>query len=144
HAEMAIIRWDKNGNNYFDSNEADDAYPIYSTALDEFLQTKPKNIRRLQKQIYQYLLKYEQIPDDKDSKKRNHFVRFLLRPNKRVTANRKTVSAVFVMISEEDAKMNPALNFDCNLLRDPPSIPREPGPRPAIPGRTSDFSSFAP
>jgi hypothetical protein len=126
HAETTILRWDANNNNILDVNEVNNAYSIYSGALDGFLAGKPSIIRRLKKQIYQYLIKYEEVPDETNHGSVWKFAKFLLRFNKQSTANRKTIVSVLMAIGEQNAKMSIDPKFDCNYLRDPTNIPTEP------------------
>jgi hypothetical protein len=125
HAETTVLRWDVNNNNIMDPDEVDKAYEIYSPALDGFLEGKSGIIKKLKKQIFQYLIKYEQIPDEKDFGSLWKFVKFLLSFKKETPATRKTIVSVLNVIGEQNNKMPDADQFDCNLLRDPDSIPRE-------------------
>jgi hypothetical protein len=134
HAETTILRWDINNNNYMDSNEVMNAYEIYSPALDGFLEDKSPIIKKFKKQIYQYMIKYEQVPDEKEFKSIWKFVKFLLKFNKKAPATRKTIASILFAIGEQNEKMQTTPIFDCNLLRDPLNIPREPA-EPAEPLR---------
>lgn len=125
HAETTVLRWDVNNNNIMDPDEVDRAYEIYSPALDGFLEGKSSIIKKLKKQIFQYLIKYEQIPDEKDFGSLWKFVKFLLSFKKEAPASRKTIVSVLNVIGEQNKKMPDADQFDCNLLRDPENIPRE-------------------
>ncbi len=126
HAEATVLRWDINSNNILDPNEVNNAYSIYSSALDGFLQKKPAIIKRLQKQIYQYLIKYERVPNEQDFGSIWEFAKFLMRFNKKSSANRRTIVSVLSAIGEENAKISTDPKFDCNYLRDPTNIPRNP------------------
>lgn len=123
HAETTVLRWDTNKNNIMDPSEVNNAYDIYSPALDGFLENKSSIIKKLKKQIYQYLIKYEKIPDDKNFGSIWSFVKFLLSFNKEAPASRKTIVSVLKVIGDETEKLEPS-EFDCNLLRDPDNIPR--------------------
>jgi hypothetical protein len=119
HIETTILRWDvRNRNNIMDADEVMDAYNIYSPALDGFLEDKPAIIKKLKKQIYQYMVKYEQIPNEKDFGSLWKFVKFLMSFNKQAPGNRKTIGSILVTIGEQGAPST----FDCNLLRDPDNI----------------------
>jgi hypothetical protein len=137
HAETTVLRWDANNNNIMDANEVDRAYSIYSPALDGFLEDKNAIIKKFKKQIYQYLIKYEQVPNEKEFGSVWKFIKFLLSFNKEAPATRKTIVSVLTVIGDENKKMNPD-NFDCNWLRDPERIPQDgnPNPRP-VPGQNS-------
>jgi hypothetical protein len=124
HAETTVLRWDKNNNNIMDPNEVDEAYTIYSPALDGFLEKQNAIIKKFKKQIYQYLIKYEQVPNEKDFASIWKFVKFLLSFNKGAPATRKTIVSVLTVIGDENKKINPD-NFNCNWLRDPENIPQD-------------------
>jgi hypothetical protein len=125
HIETTILRWDnRNHNNLMDPAEVMDAYNIYAPALDGFLEDKPAIIKKLKKQIYQFMVKYEQVPNEKDFGSIWKFAKFLLSFNKEATANRKTIASLLVTISEQGAPST----FDCNLLRDPEHIPEDHDP----------------
>lgn len=116
HIETTIIRWDvREKNNIMDPAEVMDAYNIYSPALDGFLEKMPSLVKRLKKQIYQYLVKYEKVPSEKEFSSILKFVKFLMSFNKDAPANRKTVASILVTISEQGAPST----FDCNCLHDP-------------------------
>lgn len=122
HIETTIIRWDtRKHNNVMDPAEVMDAYDIYSPALDGFLEDMPSIVKKLKKQIYQFMIKYEQIPNEKDFGSIWKFAKFLVSFNKGATANRKTIASILVTIGEQGA---PSL-FDCNLLHDPDNIPED-------------------
>lgn len=130
HSETTVLRWDANGNNILEPDEVMKAYPIYSTALDGFLETRPAIIKKFKKQIYQYLVKYEEVPDEKNFKSVWKFIKFLMSFKKSSTATRKTIASVLMAIGEENKKLPNAVQVDCNLLRDPENLPR-PVPNPA-------------
>jgi hypothetical protein len=118
HIETTIIKWDVRGtpNNIMDSDEVMDAYPTYSTALDGFLEDMPGFVKGLKRQIYQFLIKYEEIPSTKNLWK---FMKFLV-SNKKAPADRKTIASILAVISEESAKKTPEEDrFDCNSLHNP-------------------------
>lgn len=142
HVETTILRWDANGNNYMDAEEVNAAYDIYSPALDGFLEGKNAIIKKFKKQIYQYMIKYEQVPDEKDFGSIWKFVKFLLSFNKKSPATRKTIASILVAIGNENRKLQTGPQFDCNLLRDPDHIPRETNTLyPAVDSR-EDFSDI--
>jgi Holliday junction resolvase len=120
HIETTILRWDTiNPNNIMDPDEVMNAYAIYSPALDGFLEDAPAVIRKLKKQIYQYLIKYEKVPDQKDFGSLMKFAGFLLSFKKSAPANRKTIAAILAAIGSAGEPEK----FDCNLLRRPDQIP---------------------
>ncbi len=122
HIETTILRWDvRNRNNIMDADEVMDAYNIYSPALDGLLENQPGIIKKLKKQIYQFLIKYEQVPDQKNFSSIWKFAKFLVSFNKGAPAKRKTIASILLTIGEQGA----ASTFDCNLLRNPNDIPRD-------------------
>ncbi|MFL5785734.1 MAG: hypothetical protein ACJ76H_14045 [Bacteriovoracaceae bacterium] len=128
HVEATFLRWDKNKNNLLDVDEVEDAYRIYSWALDGFLVDKPSYIKMFKKQIYQYMIKFEEVPDEKDPKSIGRFLKFLVSFNKKSPATRKTFSAVLWGISEQNKKIriaNGTETFQCNWLKNPDTIPPE-------------------
>ena len=122
HIETTILRWDtRQHNNVMDPAEVMDAYSIYSPALDGFLEKMPNIIKKLKKQIFQYMVKYEKVPDEKDFSSLWKFAKFLLSFNKDAPANRKTIASILVTIGEQGTPSA----FDCSLLRDPDHIPED-------------------
>lgn len=136
HIEATILRWDNpngvkpgNNNNVMDAFEVNNAYEIYSPAIDGFLDGKPAIIKMFKKQIYQYLIKYEEIPDEKDFSSIWRFIKFLVSFDKKAPATRKTIASILYNISLQNAKMAEETGkpqFDCNFLKDPNNIPRKP------------------
>jgi hypothetical protein len=122
HIETTIIRWDvRNENNLMDPAEVMDAYAIYSPALDGFLEKMPSMVKRLKKQIYQYLVKYEQVPNEKEFSSILKFVKFLLSFDKNAPATRKTVGSILVAIGEQGSTNT----FNCDCLKNPDNIPQD-------------------
>lgn len=121
HIETTIIRWDKNQNNYMDPSEVEAAYSIYSGALDGFLEGRGI-IKKFKKQIYQYMIKYETVPDDKKFSSIMKFIRFLLTINKKSSADRKTIANILYQIGEQNKKLPGYIPFDCKALRNPTNI----------------------
>lgn len=122
HIETTILRWDvRKMNNTMDPDEVMDAYNIYSPALDGFLEKMPSIVKKLKKQIYQYLVKYEQVPNEKEFSSIWKFVKFLVSFNKSAPANRKTVASILVTISQQGAPDT----FNCECLRTPNDIPED-------------------
>jgi len=124
HAETTVLRWDINNNNILEWDEADEAYPIYSTALDGFLENKPAIVKRFKYEIYKHLMKYETIPDE-DAMVRSGWTLWRLRNDVSMKATRKTITSVLWAIGEENKKISKDPPFNCNWLRDPSKIPRE-------------------
>ena len=119
HIETTILRWDTRiHNNVMDPAEVMDAYNIYSPALDGFLEKMPNIVKKLKKQIYQYMVKYEQVPDQKDFSSIWKFVKFLLSFDKGATANRKTIASLLVTIGAQGTQST----FKCECLKDPTTL----------------------
>jgi hypothetical protein len=142
NAEATVLRWDTNGNNILDADEVNKAYDTYSPALDGLLEGKPAIVKRFKKQIYQYLIKYEEVPDEKNFRSMWKFTRFLMSFNKASSATRKTIVSVLMIIAEENSKLPGAPRIDCNYLRDPDNIPRNARPLPFVRDTRTDHSGL--
>lgn len=144
HIETTITRWDINLNNEMDPNEVMDAYAIYKPAINGMLPKlpsvldTPKIKEALAKQVYLYLVKFEEVPKTKSGQDIWKLVKFLLSFNaKKAPAHRRTIASILRIVSEESKKKaqaayeaspnDPAVEkpFDCNWLRDPEHIPRD-------------------
>lgn len=144
HIETTISRWDKNLNNTMDSDEVVDAYAIYKPAINGMLPKlpavldTPKIRETLAKQVYLYLVKFEEVPKTKSGQDIWQLVKFLLSfDSKKAPAHRKTIASILRIVSEEGKKKalleyeanpndpNVGKPFDCNWLRDPSNIPRD-------------------
>ncbi len=144
HAETTVLRWDLNKNNIMDSDEVSRAYEIYSPALDGLLEGKSPTLKKFKKQIFQYIIKYEQVPDEKNFGSVWKFIKFLISFNKKSPATRRTILSVLMAISEENAKLQAGPKFNCDLMRDPTTIPREAEVEPVSQEleTSEDFSSI--
>jgi hypothetical protein len=143
HIETTITRWDINLNNQMDPNEVINAYAIYKPAINGMLPKlpsvldTPKIKEVLAKQVFLYLVKFEEVPKTKAGQDIWKLVKFLLSFDaKKAPAHRKTIAAILRIVSEESKKKaqaayeanpnDPTLKpFDCNWLRDPENIPRD-------------------
>jgi hypothetical protein len=125
HAETTVLRWDVNKNNFMDADEVNRAYEIYAPALAGFLVKKSPVVKAFQKQIYQYMIKYEAVPDEKDYGSVWKFIKFLMSFDKNATANRKTIASLLMVIGQENQKLRTGPVFNCSLLRDPEHIPTD-------------------
>ncbi len=151
HAEATTLRWDDvnnkgNGNNIMDPSEVERAYSIYTTALDGLLKDKPGYIKALKKQIYQFLIMTEMVPDTKDPASIKKFLGFLVSPNKSAPAYRRTLAAVLYQIGTQNNLINEAAGkpvFNCNWMKDPEHIPRE-MPKPAMSSSAESENDFSP
>jgi hypothetical protein len=141
HTETTIIRWDVNKNNIMDADEVNRAYEIYAPALAGFLKDKNAIIKKFQKQIYQFMIKYEKVPDEKDMSSIWKFVKFLLSFDKKAPANRKTIASLLMAIGEQNKASATLPQFDCNLLRDPDHIPHGSSLITPAADNRQDFSS---
>lgn len=119
HVETTILRWDKNENNILDPSEVDAGYSIYESAIDGFLDDYPSIVRKFKKQIYLYLIKYEEIPAVDSASSAWRLVRFLGSIRKATPAKRKTIASILRVIGEQSDKTATGPKFDCNSLRNP-------------------------
>ena len=130
HIETTIIRWDKNLNNYMDSDEVMDAYAIYKPAITGMLpEIKPPFNKKwlvdfLTEKVYLWLVKYEEAPPGTGG------VGAILKKVmglKKSPAERKTIASILKVIGEQSKKKatKPEDIFDCRWLRDPDHIPRD-------------------
>ncbi|HLW58068.1 MAG TPA: hypothetical protein VKY27_11805 [Bacteriovoracaceae bacterium] len=119
HVETTVLRWDKNENNILDPSEVDAGYAIYESAIDGFLDDYPSIVRKFKKQIYLYLIKYEEIPAVDSVSSAWRLVRFLGSLRKATPAKRKTISSILRVIGEQSDKTATGPKFDCNTLRNP-------------------------
>jgi hypothetical protein len=135
HVETTIARWDKNLNNTMDPDEVMDAYAIYKPAINGMLPKlpsildTPKIKETLSKQVFLYLVKFEEVPQTKTGQDIWKLVKFLLSfKAKKAPAYRKTISSILAIVSQEGTKKSIAAGepqFDCNWMRDPDHIPRD-------------------
>lgn len=134
HIETTIIRWDQNLNNTMDADEVMDAYNIYKPAIEGMLPKlpswadKPQIKTFLAKQVYLYLVKYENTPQFDNAQNIIKTVKFLLSFNKKAPAHRKTIASILRVVSEQSKKKSIDAGepqFDCNWLHDPENIPRD-------------------
>lgn len=135
HVETTIARWDGNLNNIMDPDEVMDAYAIYEPAIQAMLPALPSVLNTakikatLGKQVYMYLVKYEEVPETKTGKDIWKLVKFLLSfKTKKAPASRKTISSILWIVSEQGKIKSIAQGepqFDCNWMRDPEHIPRD-------------------
>lgn len=119
HVETTVLRWDINENNILDANEVDNGYAIYESAIDGFLDDYPSIVRNFKKQIYFYLIKYEEIPAVDSASSAWRLVKFLASLKKASPANRKTIASILRLIGEQSDKSATGPKFDCNSLRNP-------------------------
>ena len=119
HVETTVLRWDINENNILDANEVDNGYAIYESAIDGFLDDYPSIVRKFKKQIYFYLIKYEEIPAVDSASSAWRLVKFLASLKKASPANRKTIASILRLIGEQSDKSATGPKFDCNSLRNP-------------------------
>jgi hypothetical protein len=116
--ETTVLRWDVRWeNNIMDPDEVMDAYEIYSPALDGFLKDLPGIVKRLKKRIFQFLVKYERVPNPKEV---SSLAKFFF-SNMSASADRKTVASILFAI---DGQGTPS-KFNCDCLRDPENIPED-------------------
>ncbi len=129
HIETTILRWDVNENNIMDEKEVMNAYSIYSPALDGMLEAMPSVVKSLKKYIYQWLVRYESVPKVKTLADIARIWDFVFTTPRTRPATRKTLAAILKVMSNESTKKavaNGIPQFQCEWLRDPDNIPRDP------------------
>ena len=120
NVESTFLRFDVNGNNIMDANEVTDAYyALYKPAIIGMVKDMGiPLLDKLSKQIFQYLIKYKQIPKGKTIP---HFLKFLISRKKQAPAYRSTIAAILRIIGETSpaGQDNP---FQCELFREPDKL----------------------
>jgi hypothetical protein len=128
--EQSLIRFDRDRTNELSPREVSNAYRVYRPAIVGLLPSDlliPKA-----KEVYQYLVKFETLPDTdwskvkrlKDLRKMGrdvaHFGWFLLAPDfmidRRAKADRKSYTTILKIISQQ-SPANRESKFDCDKLR---------------------------
>ncbi len=136
HIETTIARWDtRSVNNLMDPEEVMDAYAIYKPAIQGMLPKLPSILNTdkiketLAKQVFLYLVKYEEVPKFTTGPEIIKLVKFLLSFNaKKAPATRKTIASILWIVGEEGKKKSITEGdpqFDCNWMHDPAHIPRD-------------------
>jgi hypothetical protein len=136
HVETTIARWDtRTVNNLMDPDEVMDAYTIYKPAINGMLPKLPSILNTekiketLAKQVFMYLVKFEEVPQTKAFKDIWKLLKFLMSANaKKAPATRKTIASILWIVSEEGKKKSITEGdpqFDCNWMHDPEHIPRD-------------------
>ena len=131
--DQTINRFDKDGVNVGDGpdgvlqpNEVMNAFPIYKTAVENIIPIG--FLKRYSKGFFQYLIKYEKVPDVQGIKSLGdfwkavkdgvHFVKFLLTPERKrlASADRYTFAKILEVLADfsPEAKENP---FPCDALK---------------------------
>jgi hypothetical protein len=131
--DQTINRFDRDGVNPGDGpdgvlqpNEVMDAFPIYKSAVENIIPVG--FLKRYSKGFFQYLIKYEKVPDVQgiDSlgafwqavKDGVHFIKFLLTPERKrlASADRYTFAKILEVLAEfsPEATDNP---FPCDALK---------------------------
>ncbi len=129
NVESTLLRFDLDQNNNIDAwnsrreNEVLEAYyGVYKGAIIALVEGRVNNkmlAKLLAKPIFQYLVKYGEVPQVDQFKSIWKFVRFILRKNKSADISRTTVSTMLKTIGEssENAAKHPFKCEEC--LRDP-------------------------
>lgn len=137
--EQTINRFDKHGvysslirgyeptaDGILQPDEVMNAYPIYKSAIEEIIPVG--FLKKYSKGFFQYLIKYEKVPDVEDIKSLRdfwrafkngaHFIKFLFTPqrSRAASADRYTLAKILEVLSEfsPESKENP---FPCEKLR---------------------------
>ncbi len=126
NVETTLNRWDMNGNNIMDEDEVAVAYNIYEPAVKAIIEDMDINpaflkgiIKGLHKQLFQYMIMYETVPDPKDFKSIWDFISFLTKFNKKAPATRLTIMAILKTLSVNSKAFRES-TFDCIQVRFPP------------------------
>jgi hypothetical protein len=129
NVESTLLRFDLDLNNKIDAqnkngkNEVLNAYyEVYKGALIAMVKdiVKSEMIARLTaKPIFQYLVKYGEVPDSSQFRSIWRFVKFILKKNKKADISRATVATILKTIGQqsENASLHPFKCEEC--LRDP-------------------------
>jgi hypothetical protein len=127
HIETTILRWDINGNNFMDEDEVLNSFSTYRPAIEGLLPPKFPILKKFAKQIFQYLIRFEKVPEVKTWKDVTNLIDFLFNTPRTRPANRKTIAAVLKTVGEQSSAKTPIeQQFQCEWLRDPDHIPRDP------------------
>lgn len=131
--EQTINRFDSHGANgdsnpdgILQSDEVMLAYPIYKSSIEKIIPVG--FLKKYSKAFFQYLIKYEKVPEVEDIKSLRdfwralkngaHFVKFLFTPERKrlASANRYTLAKILEVLSDfsPESKANP---FPCEKLR---------------------------
>jgi hypothetical protein len=120
NVESTVLRFDTNQNNKMDGsknhNEVLNAYyEVYEGAIKSLVAPNGGFMEKLAKPIFQYLVKYGQVPDTSQFKSLWAFAKFLLRVNKNADASRTTISTILKTLGEqsENAKLHPFKCREC-------------------------------
>lgn len=129
NVESTLLRFDLDFNNNIDArnskgkNEVLNAYyKVYKGALIAMVTDIVKNetiSKVIAKPIFQYLVKYGEVPDTSKFSSVWRFVKFILKRNKKADISRATVATILKVIGEqsENAALHPFKCEEC--LRDP-------------------------
>jgi hypothetical protein len=117
NVESTLLRFDINENNIMDPTEVMTSYDqVYEEAITGMIKDMGiPMLDKLSKPIFKYLIKYKKVPTSNASDIL-HFMRFLVRFNKKAPADRETIASILRIIGEtsENAKTNP---FRCCRFR---------------------------
>jgi hypothetical protein len=120
NVESTVLRFDTNQNNKMDGsknhNEVLSAYyEVYEGAIKGLVAPDGGFMEKLAKPIFQYLVKYGEVPDTKNFTSIWAFVKFLLKVNKRADATRTTVATILKTLGEqsENTKLHPFKCTEC-------------------------------
>lgn len=122
NVEATVLRFDTNKNNIMDGvrgNEIRYAYNnVYKGAIKALIDPDGGFMTKLSWPIFQYLIKYGEVPEPSQFRSVWKFVKFLLKRNKRADATRTTVSNILKTIGEQAGE--PGNEYKCEeCFRDP-------------------------
>ena len=129
NVEATFLRFDTNQNNLMDANSRNDevlyAYnQVYIGAIKALIDPDGGFMTRFSKPIFQYLIKYGEVPDTGNIGNIWRFVKFLLfKVNKKADATRTTISNILKTIGEQSGGDNP---YKCEECWRDPTIECEP------------------
>lgn len=130
--EQSILTFDADRSGILEPREVSTAYAVYKPAIEALIE--PAFMKRFSFGIFQYMVKYNRVPEIPDItgvrsfwralREGTHLIQHLVRPNRFRTANADRMT--FATILEIIAKNSPAAledPFDCEILRDEQTIP---------------------
>lgn len=125
--ESTILRFDTNQNNKMDGSKSHNEvlnayYEVYEGAIKSLVAPDGGFMEKLSKPIFQYLVKYGEVPDTANFGSLWEFVKFLLKINKRADATRTTVATILKTLGEqsENTQNHPFKCQEC--LADPNTV----------------------
>ncbi len=96
NVESTLIRFDHNQDNILDYEELMDAFQVYKGSIETLIAKMDNTgmLKKLSKEIFLFLVKYETTPDPKNAKSLGKFLKFLLENKKKITGDRRTIASI--------------------------------------------------